>query len=258
MSDGIIVHSTPYEQALSRLMLTSKRAAVDVVRQQAKLVFTNVAKYTPPASEGVTGKAAEKQGKAKVRADISSLYGTPSDAYEAMAFESPAKAAAFWFMNEQGEENVAASLVRDTLGKSFVPFDGGALNDRTQVGRRRRAKAKREHIFYITNPQSLDSYIQQEESHVWWLASGWQDALKGLMAKLPYGVGKLNAPGHLEVIVNSSYIEVTMVNGVKFGPEVRDIERRIKWAMNVQTEKLDRQWKYYLERAAGEAGFVKK
>ena len=47
-----------------------------------------------------------------------------------------------------------------------------------------------------------------------------------------------------------------MENQVRYGREVRDIERRINAALNYRTGALDRQWEYYLNRAAKDAGFV--
>lgn len=257
-TDGLNLNTAAFDAAVVRLAMTSKKAAVEVMRDQARLLFVQVAKITPPASGGVAGRKAEKQGHAAVARDIRSLYGTASDAYDQLAARSPAQAGAFWFLHSAGQDSQAGDIVKTVTGKSFSPFDGGALHNRTGGGRRRRSKARREHVFFVSNPQSLESYIQQEQSHVWWLASGWAPALRALAAKLPYGTGKLAAPGRLRVEVTDQRIAITMTNEVSFGRQVRDIERRVQWALNSRTKTLDRAWDFYLKRAAKDSGFVAK
>jgi hypothetical protein len=255
MADGLLIHHEGFTHAVNRLMLTSKRRGSEVAKQQMGLVLQPVAKHTPPASQNVTGRKAEMQGRAKVAADIYSLYGTPNDAYDLIAAASPAQASAFYFLKEQGEVDLAAEIVRAVTGKSFAPFDGGTLHKRTHGGRRRRSQRNREVVFFVSKPEDLAEYVREEQSHVMFLASGWADALKALGRSLPYGVGKHNAPGALKVTINDKAIEITAINMVDYGPEVRGIERRILWSMQIQKDKLDRQWANYLQTAAREAGF---
>lgn len=255
MVDGLSIYSAPFDHALARLALTSKKAAVDVLRQQAKMVVTNVAKWTPPAGEA-TGKAAEKYGKAAVAGDIRSLYGQPDDAYAEIAKESPAQASAFWFLHQSGEDRAASDVLRAATGNILAPFDGGKFHrsmKRSVI--RRRGRGKGNFTFYVSDPKELDAYIQEQQKHIWWLASGWADALTALGGKLPYGVGKHNAPGLLKVEISDQRIIITFGNEVKFASQVKDIERRFRWSMNIQTEKLDRQWKHFIERAGKGAGF---
>lgn len=217
-------------------------------------MFVEVAKVTPPAHANVTGKAAEKHAQTKVASDIYSLYGTPNDAYDAIEERSPAKASAFWYLNENDETSAANDILREATGSILYPFDGGAHHRRNF---RKNANRKRGFTFYVSNPQSLDVYVQQEQSHVWWLASGWEDALSALGAKLPYGLAKHNAPGSLKVEITNDRIVISMVNDVDYARDVKDIERRIKWAMQIRTDRMQRNWDNYLARIAGEAGMRK-
>lgn len=255
-ADGLTLNTARFDDALLRLLGTSRKEPVEVMKQQGKPLFVDVALITPPASAGVTGRKAEMQGKAAVARDVLSLYGTPGDAYEAIANKSPAQASAFWFLHSQGENSDAADIVRSATGKSFAAFDGGTLHSRTAGGTRRRTRARREHVFYVNDPDALSAYLAEEKGHVWWLASGWGDALKGLGAALPYGVNKHGgAPGRLKVVANAQRIEITTINEVTYGRQVRDIERRIQWAMNRRAKSLDRAWEFFLNRSANKAGF---
>lgn len=245
MSDGITISSARFDAAIVRLLTTSKRAAVDVMKQQAKLLFVEVAKVTPPNHDSTTGKAAERNAMAKLNADQHAIYGTPNRAYDDLKAKNAGAAAGFWQHYKSGDISDAAVIVRKELGKSFTQFDGGKVGH-SFLGKRKRSK--REVVFYLTNPASLDLHIQELRQHIWWLASGWAPALRALGAKLPYGVGKLTSPGTLHVIVNAQRIEITMINHVRFGPQVKDIQRRIDFAMKVRVGALDRMWKTYLAR----------
>jgi hypothetical protein len=254
MSSELVISSARHEAAIQRVMSTSKRTAVEVLKGEAKLVFTEVAKVTPPSHTGVTGRTAEKHAKTKIAAEIYSLYGGPDDAYDAIAEKSPAKASAFWYLHKHDETADANAILREATGSILYPFDGGVHHRRNF---KKSAKRKRGFTFFVSNPQSLDSYVQQEQSHVWWLASGWEDALTALGAKLPYGVGKLNAPGSIKVDITNDRITITMGNDVKYARQVRDIERRIKWAMEIRADRMQKNWDNYISRIAGESGMKK-
>ncbi|MBB5038269.1 hypothetical protein [Prosthecobacter dejongeii] len=253
MSSGIIVQSQSHQAAFERFASGSKKSMVALVKGEFGIVLDKVARYTPPASEGVTGLKAERQGKAKVAADIRSIYGTPGDAYDAIKGTSAASASAFWFLHKQGNDDDASKIVRAATGKSFSSFDGGTLHQRVSPAQRR--KRRKEIVFFVRNPQSLESYIQQEESHVWWLASGWAPALRALGRKLPYGVGKANGPGNFRAIINDRRIELIATDEVGYASNVRDINRRIAWAMQVRTQDLNDMWDKYLATLARETGF---
>jgi hypothetical protein len=255
-TDGLTLNSAPFEAAIVRLAATSKKAAAAVMKDQARLLFVEVATLTPPYSGSTTGRAAEKMGKASVESGIRSIYGTPSAAYDLIAAKDTQQAAAFWFHHRQGDDSTASSILRTTTGKSLSPFDGGALHERFGKGARRR-RQRTAATYYVTSEAALTAYIRQIQEHVWWLASGWAEPLRALGAKLPYGVGKLTTPGNLKVTITDQRIEITMANQVSYGRDVRGIQSRINFAMNKRVGALDRRWESYLNRAAKDAGFSK-
>jgi hypothetical protein len=252
---SLVIQSDRHTAALERLLSTSKRTAAEVLRQEAKLIFTLVAKVTPPSHSGVTGRKAETHAKAKIAGEIYSLYGKPSDAYDAIAPKSAAAASAFWFLHQRGEDAAANSLLREATGSILYPFDGGKHH---RQNFRKSARRKKGFMFFVTNPQSLHSYVQQQQSHVWYLASGWREALSSLGAKAPYGVGRHSAPGTLRVETTGGRLAITMTNRVSYARSVKDLERRIRWAMDVRTDRMQRNWDHYLSRIAGEAGMTRK
>lgn len=252
MSEGITVPSPKHEAALERLLSTSKKAAVEVVKQRARTVFKTVAQYTPPAHAGVLGRSAQTHARAKVASDIYALYGTPSDAYDAVAEKSRGDAQAFWWLHKHGDTGAASDIVRAATGSILAPFDDGVHHRRNF---RRRGNRFR---FFVSDPKNLNAYVLLQQEQVFWLASGWEDALTALGVKgIPYGVGKHDAPGTLKVEITEQLIAITMVNQVGFASRVKDINRRIRWAMDQDADTMQRMWDHYMSKLAGEVGMKK-
>jgi len=242
--DELTITSAPWEQAVLRKLATSQKPMTEMLRSEFGLVMSAVAKFTPPASQGKTGKSAEVQGKAKVADDIRSLYGTPSDAFKDLGGRASNTAKAFWSDISHGRTADAASIVKANLGKSFAPFDGGTLHQRTGGGTKRRRT--REVIYYVTDKDKLDAYVKEIQDHVWYLASGWVAALKALNRPLTYGIGKIDAPGTFKITITSTSITLTAIDKVGFASQVRGIEGRIQWAMNeFRLPRMQRNWDNY-------------
>lgn len=253
MSQELVISSARHEAALQRLMSTSKRTAAEVMKQEARLVFTEVAKVTPPSHGKVTGRQAEKHAKTKIAAEIHSLYGTAGDAYDLIAQKSAATAGAFWFLHSSDETAAANGILREATGSILYPFDGGAHHRRNF---RRRGRSFR---YFVTDPEALNDYVTQQQERVWWLASGWSDALQALGVRLPYGVDRHSAsPGTLRIQATSQRIVITMLNEVSYASEVDDIRRRIRWAMDVRADRMQLNWDNYLSRLARESGMKAK
>lgn len=251
-TDGFHVRSTAHEQAIERVLATSKRAAVEVLKSEARIVFQNVARYTPPGHAGTIGKAAESHAKTKIEADIRALYGTPGEAYDLLP-QSTGVADAFWSHYKRGEISDANDILRGTTGSILYPFDAGEFHRKNFRQRRRKGSGFR---FFVSDPGEIDLYIQMQQENIWWLASGWQEALRALGVKNPpYGSAKHpEAPGGLRVEITASAIEIAMRNDVRYARQVKDFQRRIKWAMDVRADRMQRQWDFYLAKLAGESG----
>jgi len=254
--DGLTINSAGFDAALLRLISTSKKSALEVMKQQAKLLFVEVAKVTPPAGgkagATLTGKAAEQAGKLAIVRDLHQIYGMPGRAYSDLQNVSQSAAGAFWSAHKEGRAGDAAQIVKSNLGKSFVPFDGGALAKKF-IGKKRTQAA----VFYISNPAALQAHITQLQQHVWYLASGWSHALRALGAKLPYGVSKHSGPGLLKIELNDQRIVITMTNDVRYAKQVKDLQSRVNFALKLRTNTLQRSWDSYLSTMARESGLKK-
>lgn len=273
MSDGITL--TSHTDVFARMAATSKKDLRTLWLEEARRCLSGttgksghpgVAGITPPYSAGAAGqnaRTAQKHAEAKIFSDIHSLYGTPADAYEVLKVQTPAKATAFWFLHLHDDNQAAHQILRGATGKSFSPFDDGKLhqsNFRFTQLRRKRAKQGRAFsvVYYVNDEASLNEYIKAEQEHVWWLASGWAEPLRALGARLPTGVKRLPAPGHLKVTITDQKFEITAGNDVRFSGQVADMNRRIDTVLNVyRVERLDRAWNEFLASTARKAGLKK-
>lgn len=248
MSDGLIIHDAAHRHALQRLVSTSRRASVDVMKAEAKQLFTLVAKMTPPASQGTTGKAAERQGVRKVRADIRSIYGGLGDAYDVIDARLGKRAAeGFWKHAKARDWAKADVLLQSAIGKRSYDFDNGRLHQRMR-GRRGTVNRPKQPMIFLRDTDALDPYITSIEAQVWWLAGGWAPALQTLGAKLPYGIGKHSqSPGDYKISTGST-ITITAINRVGYADQVAGMERRIRSAMKIRTDVLQRRWDAYMQR----------
>lgn len=256
MTEGIVFPlQDQFDHAVARLVSTSKRTALEVTRQQARLLFVEVARVTPPnggsAGRTLQGREAEKAGRLAIVRDLHQVYGLPGRAASDIRDRSGNDAAdAFWSAYKGGRMDAAGKIVKRVLGKSFVPFDGG------KAGRGlAHKKHKKEALFYITNPASLAFHIRELQQHVWYLASGWSKALSALGARAPYGVNMHDAPGQLRIVATDERIEITMTNDVRYARQITGLRDRISFAMKVRVGAMDRAWEDWLKRLARDSGF---
>lgn len=255
---GITVEATSYQAAVTRYVQHSKKAGDEALKSLAKRLWKRVAEITPPAGAPkeagnanagvIKGRAAEKVGRAAIVRDVTSIYGQPGRAYSDLQRKSTqARADAFWAAYKEGRNEAAGKIIRADLKKSFSPFDGGKL------ARRRLGKKKlKEPIYYVRQPQSLSAYIQERQSRVWYLASGWKAGLLRVGAKgLPYGVNKKSGPGVMRHINNNREIVYWAINQVKYGSRLDGLEVQYQSAMRYETESLEREWQAFLKKLEG-------
>ncbi len=263
MPDGPTLSFERHQFAFQRMAATSGKDLTTLWHEEARICFggsggmPGVASITPPygAGELQNARTAEAHAKAKIAADIYGLYGTPADAYDAIKEKAPGQAGPFWWMLNHGDVAGASGLLRETTGSIIHPFDEGVYHRRNFL---KGGRKKRGFRFFVSDPTNLKAYVQLEQELIWWLASGWHEPLEALGAKMPAGIKRHAAPGHLKVIINEQMISIEISNDVRFAGAIRDMERRIMTVMNDwRVARLDRAWDYYLARLARVNGLQK-
>lgn len=255
-NDGFRFNTDAFDTALQRRIATSTRDHFSLMVEQARGIMRRVIAITPPGSDGVKAgsRQATEQGKAKTASDIYKLYGTPSDAFDLIKKEKGEGVAdAFWKLSkEPGKASETNQFFREQTGKSFTTFDDGAIHKRLRArnGRVNRSKI----IYFVSNPEAVSDYVAKKQGNVNWLVAGWKRTALKLGVSLPSSISRHDSPGEVILEATAERLRMVATNAVSFASNVRDIERRLQWAMNKQTDAMNRAWDDYqdkLNKAAG-------
>lgn len=250
----LTINTDAFNTAAAKLLATSKREAVVVMKEQARGIMRHLVDNTPPGGKGVRGSAALARGKAAVARDISSIYGTPKTAFDLISrLDGEETAGAFWKHFKRGEMAAANAILKHSTGKSFSPFDGGTVHRRFKGGSRPR-KA-RSVVFFAQNPQELKAYIKAVQQRVGFLASGWNEASARLGIKTPAWVWRNEGPGGFKLVITETGIRISATNEVGFASSIRDMHERVQRAVNDQAATIERRFAKFMEERAKKAGF---
>lgn len=104
--------------------------------------------------------------------------------------------------------------------------------------------------------KGLAAYIKQVQAKVGLLASGWNAAASKLGVKVPdwisrHGTGR----GQIKIVIGFAESRITIINGVKFIGNVKDLKRRVQWALDRRAGAMNRQVDNFQAKAARGAGF---
>lgn len=247
MSEEIVMRWGSLYAAFERRLATGTRDALPVMVEVARGIVRKIIEVTPPGHDSVKGATREalEHGQARVAGDIRRLYGTPSDAYEAIRGKSPAAASAFWHLRKR-DRQAAAQLAREQLGVWYGPFDGGAIHSSHFVrGRIRDRQRKNAPVIYVDDERELEAYIKEQQGHVMFLTAGWKEACAKLGISLPGFVSKNSAPSHAVIEVTSDRLRIVASNDVEYASDA-DLQRRVQFAIDSQTASMQRQWEDYV------------
>lgn len=248
MADEFKFDWTDFEAKFVRRAASASRPAAAILLEQARGIFRAVIEITPPGHTGVKAgtRAAAEHGKAKVEGDIRALYGTAATAYDRIMEAGKAKASAFWFLHKRGDDANAARVFKDATGEWFGPFDGGAIH-RSHFTRGSVKKRKGRPIIYVNDERALNDFIKAQQSHVHWLAGGWNNVARRLGISVSSEISRQNSPGMATVDFTMDHLRVIATNAVAYATDT-DLERRIQWAIDRQAQKMENQWRDFVSR----------
>jgi hypothetical protein len=215
MSREFKLNTTAFMETAARFLANSKRDALVVMKQQAKGVIKEVISLTPPGGPGVSSGQARTRGTKNVKAD----------ALKVVKGVSPKRA----------EQQDVASIIES---------------------KRVRGRIRKEVIPRILVPMDkLKAYLKAKQQHVGKLASGWNEAAAKLGLKPPAWIWRNDGPGMMDISVTDKDITIRATNAVPYASEMSKLRSRLQQALHLQRNKMNRQLKDFMAKAAKKAGF---
>jgi hypothetical protein len=238
MKPALKFDTSRFSRALAEMRKTSKRDFETLLREQARGVVRHIIAFTPPA-QGKADSGARKLGEKAVAASLARIMkpGTPEfvEFFERLNGNGARKLGLLYTrVLEKGGIASFHRSRRDRDGRT--PRDGG---DVALVERR-----------------DYEWFKKSAQARVGTLASGWNKAAARLGYNPPAWIARHGTgSGSCEVQLAGEKMRIVISNEVSFAGNVRDIERSVRKALEIQTRGMERRVAHHLARNAKRAGF---
>jgi len=250
----------------SRFIQYSKRSIEDEFRFQCKGLMETVIDITPPATgKGTRGKA-RKMGQAKMAGDISGSSGS----------RGKRRAGVFTILSDEAMDFAAESGMSTTSDnvRLWVRSDGTVYG--TQKAHFRpdasMAEMRAHHKQFFKNGQmssagsyernigrwkwidqmvvrrsTYNRYLRSQERKVGFYASGFRPGAAAVGASVPVYMRHHQAVGTVALEIGGpDRLSFSAINATGYGKIDRDLQRRIQYAVEMQTAKMARQLPYLI------------
>lgn len=242
MKAELKIDDRAFRAAFKQWMWKSKRTAKECLKHQAKLFIRDVVRITPPGHwqkiqerdpkwrpgrtvRIVTQAEARRVGQIVVKADIAKILVSGRK----RSIAQSARQIHQRFRNKRGR--VTAYLDRMGRGRYRVPA------------------------------AELRAEVQRALDRVGLLASGWNAAADELGLTMPTWIARHGSQrGRIAVQLDATNMRIVITNAVRFVGNVKDLRRRVNWALDNRARQMDKQLVHLtLVETARDAGFrVKK
>lgn len=220
-------------RAFDTYMRDSKRSRMEAMKTQARGILRTVIAVTPPsgwdasAGEMTSGSEARKRGEQAVMNDLAKIMRA--------------------YSGKKPDSNSPSSI-----HKSFREASTG------RVGKSLNKTGKKDQRFKVPTA-ILRAYKQEKRKMVGFLASGWIPAAKKLgKVRYPAWIGRHSAPGHCDLSIGPKGIAFRASNEVKFAGHMKDMQRRVTYAVNVQIKNMTKILKNLEEKQMKASGLPVK
>jgi hypothetical protein len=200
-------------RAFDTYMRDSKRSRLEAMKTQARGILRSVIAVTPPsgwdsaANEMTSGSDSKRRGEAAVLNDLAKIMRS--------------------YSGRKPDPSPPASI-----HASFRQASTG------RVGKSLKKEGKRDLRFKVPTA-ILRAYKDEKKKMVGFLASGWIPAARKLeKVRWPSWIGRHAAPGHCTLSVGPRGIAFRASNEVKFAGHMKDMQRRVDYAVNVQIKNM--------------------
>jgi hypothetical protein len=244
---------------MTKLRAATARAGGIINKSKKELLLTaakgfvrDILKFTPPASQGVTGSAAKKAGEGAVAADVARIFlpspDTSIEDFRAM-FNGAENSSEFRHKGAAPLGVVRARIL--TAGEMAAwhakrrrKSDGRVLNVNRNVTTGLRKRDLLGLDIGIVRTSDYNNFVRVLKSNVGILAAGWVAP-----------ANHLKVPGNVVEVTTATRFHLELSNEVPFVGNVKDYARRVQKVLDYQASKLDRQIDYLVAKAIKRAGF---
>lgn len=185
-------------KAFDLLLWETKRDALDVLMDQARLFCIDLVHVTQPWGRGTDSK---KKGEAAVTRDIRRAYLTDEDIYFLIAGDSDRIAKYFYYLIKNRKLKRAREVAREYGIDISQAFDNGKHHQKVRNSRGRVTQNRRFKDDAYASPAKLKRYTNKVKKRVGLAKSGWaaaaedlkREGLKSGMRKVPRWVSRHKA-----------------------------------------------------------------
>lgn len=152
-------------------------------------------------------------------------------------------------------ESDMRKVVAPTRRKSAKPIDiAAAINARRNKRTGRVRKSKQEPIYVPTADFSRE--LKRRKGLVGTLAAGWKEAARFVgYNRVPAWIMRHSTPGHAKLTVTGQEITLTVTNASRFASDIKGMQRRVQWALNLQGKRMVDAADHYWAKKFRQAGF---
>jgi hypothetical protein len=235
-------HIGPSLQEYSEVM---GRTLADTMKRAAKGVTRRVINLTPPAHEGVTGAAAYRYGRRKIKRDMERVL-------------APVKLKGHRLITKVFGQELRRPI-RIATAEKYPDVVSVYRQHRKfrNVGVGARSTNLRDRKYYVDQAK-FNRLLKTKEARVGLMASGWAEGAAALDVPLQNWIARHGrGRGAVKQDLVTSRMRITVINhpppGLPANVEV-ELQRRIKYAVQYQRDAMAREVKYYAMKKAQEAG----
>ncbi len=212
-----------FKEAFAKFQTTSKRSVATNLKQQGKLIVTDIAKRTPPGDFQATGWK-RTAGERLIKVDLAKIM-------------KPTKSV--------GSRKRQTRTDPQRIHKEYKRKRGRVHTDL------RRGKDERFRIEKAT----FEIYRQRIISHVGYMAAGWAKAASFLGGSLPGWITRHSAPGAGSVVIRGEDIELRLTNAAVYPDSRGLVDRRAVAVLKKRYWAMVKQADNFIKMAAEQAGF---
>lgn len=229
MAGGFKVDTTEFSRALRDLSARNDRSTAENLQRYARTTLSNshgngVIDITPPGGDGARGTAARRQGEAAIDRDLSAVF-------------VPVK-----LKHQRKERWPDVEGIHDARFRSGSRFGKKLTRGRAQA--------------YYVDTIKLRALRRLLFSRVGFLASGWLAAAQRLGVAVPNWIARHGTRrGTVQIQLSGPRKSIEITNHVPDNAPAAELDRRLQFAVDRATARIDRDFNETVQRDAQRAGF---